>query len=116
MPIDPSQPTNLNSSVNSTVQASSETVARPTPDSSSRNSSFGPAWVLGERSGDPSAEKKKEKGAAETYTVPLTLPDSPSRTLAALPPLEPLGTRSLTELSLQKVLTGPVHGTGGTPE
>jgi hypothetical protein len=115
MPIDPSQPTNQQTQTYPAVQPAE--VAPKAEEGFGQGSSFGPAYLLGDAQSKSKAQPEAEKQQPKTpqaYTVPLTLPDSPSRTLASLPPLQPLGAASLTELSLQKVLTGPLHGTGSS--
>ena len=57
-------------------------------------SRFGPAYVL-----------QDHPPSKQVMTVPFT-PTSVGKTLAALPPINPIGTASLTRLSLAKLLQG----------
>lgn len=104
MPIDPSQPT---APVAPTpAPAVPEVTTKPVQDSA-KPSPFGPAYVLGNGAAKPATDSKPIETRPQNYTIPFIPPDSPSRTMASLPPLEPLGAARLTELSLQKILAVP---------
>ena len=93
MPIDPSQTSTQ------PIQDPSVNVQPQVPKTAkdpSQDSPFGPAYVL-----DPSLQTAVSQEAAGT--VPFVGP-SAGQVLAALPPLKPLGTADLTELSLQHLL------------
>ena len=104
MPVEPSQ---------STVQiaptpapAVPEVTTKSAPESG-KPSPFGPDYVLGNEKAKVVTEPNPIERRPQSYTIPFISPDSPSRTLASLPPLEPLGAAKLTELSLQKILATP---------
>jgi len=104
MPIDPSLPT---AQVAPTpAPAAPEAAPKPVQDSA-KPSPFGPAYVLGNEKTKAASEPKPVESRPQSYTIPFISPDSPSRTMASLPPLQPLGAAKLTELSLQKLLAIP---------
>jgi len=102
MPIDPSQPA---TQVPQEPPASLQTSASKDGNGAAKGSAFGPAYVV-----DPSLRTTLPQVAG---TVPFVV-STPGQTLASLPPLKPMGSKSLTELSLQHLLE-PAGGdaTGG---
>jgi hypothetical protein len=69
------------------------------------DSKFGPDYIL-----DDSLKPPPPPPPAGTVPfMPPPQPNSAGQTLASLPPLEPVGAASLTELSLQNQMLAPVH-------
>jgi hypothetical protein len=102
MPIDPSQ-----SAIPATQILPGGTVGAPQRNegSSTQPSKFGPDYIL-----DDSLKAPPPPPPAGTVPfVPPPEKTSAGQTLAALPPLEPVGTASLTELSLQNQMLAPTH-------
>ena len=93
MPIDPSQTA---TQPIPDVPASLQPQAFKSPKDPSKDSPFGPAYVL-----DPSLQSSAVQVSAGTVPFVAT---TAGQTLASLPSLKPLGTASLTELSLQHLL------------
>jgi len=102
MPIDPSQ-----SAISSTpnISAGHSAPSVKVGQNQTKDSKFGPDYVL-------DASLKPAQPPPPAGTVPFVPPPHTTRagqTLAALPPLEPLGAATLTELSLQNQMLAPTH-------
>jgi|GEM_PF-1381059 hypothetical protein len=83
--------------------ASLQTAASKDRKDPAKGSAFGPAYVL-----DPSLRSTVPQVSG---TVPFVV-STPGQTLASLPPLKPMGSASLTQLSLQHLL----EPTGGNTD
>jgi hypothetical protein len=102
MPIDPSQAA---IPVTPNLPGSSASPALRADASATGASKFGPDYIL-----DDSLKAPAPPPPAGTVPfVPPPEKTSAGQTLASLPPLEPLGTASLTELSLQNQMLAPTH-------
>ncbi|MBK8800967.1 MAG: hypothetical protein IPN71_02720 [Fibrobacteres bacterium] len=85
-----------------------------------QDSPFGPDYILEtkkkvDQGPPPEAPKSPERTPpkpqpiAVAGVVPFSATSGPAADLAALPPLEPLGTEALTELSLNKLMQPSPH-------
>jgi hypothetical protein len=101
MPIDPSQTA---TQVPQDPPASLQTPASKDGKGPAKGAGFGPAYVL-----DPSLRSTIPQVSG---TVPFVV-STPGQTLAALPPLKPMGSASLTQLSLQHLLEPATGDTTG---
>ena len=100
MPIDPSQSA---TQVPQDPPASLQPPASKDGKDAAKASAFGPAYVL-----DPSLRSAVPQVSG---TVPFVV-STPGQTLASLPPLKPMGSASLTQLSLQHLLEPAVENMG----
>jgi hypothetical protein len=102
MPIDPSQ-----SAITASqgLPTSLTALSYRAEQAQTKDSNFGPDYIL-------DGSLKPPSPPPPAGTVPFVPPpetNSAGQTLAALPPLEPLGAATLTELSLQNQMQAPTH-------